>query len=53
MRSLEDINGDITKAKEHKKQAKKDFGKVSHEYVEACEDLDALKQELQFHLDHY
>lgn len=52
MRSVEDIKRDIEEAKQAKKLAKKEFGKASHEWVEVKQDLDDLRDELDFELLH-
>ena len=53
MRTLEDILGDIKKAKNEKKKAKKEFGKKSFEYVETIEEVSSLQDELDFFVLHY
>lgn len=48
MRLLIDIAEDIKEAKKEKKQVKKEFGKKSHEYIDAYERLQVLKEEYDF-----
>lgn len=53
MSDVERLREQIKAAKKHRKKMKKEFGKVSEQYVEADQDLFDLKEFLEFELLHY
>lgn len=48
MRTVDDIVQDIFNIKKERKEVKKEFGKRSVKYAELTEELDNLKDELEF-----
>lgn len=52
MRQISEIEDDIVKVKKEKEVIKKQYGKNSVEYAEILEELDELKDELEFSVLH-